>query len=325
MAPQGRRKGIQLPRPPARRALIPPISWGDVESRFGHLEELVLESGRDIPHLSYGSMTHAPDGGPMRRVPTPSAPKHEGHIQSVKNRRTMHWEARGENLLILRCEVDTAIRTYKCQPHRLELYTQKADHTDHRGAAFRFDLRGPAERIRSTFKHEQMIYFPDMERHATEAPAEIIEVKEDYKDAAHDLDYVRKLVVAKRFYERVGLKFTLLTANDDLDIPNTAQNVRRVAIDRHAKLSSTDLLTISLHLSRRNGTSTYGEMILELQNLNSLSAPANRAKIHAAIVRRLVGIDLSKRLQSSTIVWGIADNFPSLREVFAEETNGIEG
>lgn len=102
--------------------LYPPASWSNVEARFDHFEDLVRESGRSVPFILSGRMTCDPKGRPMRRIPTPSATRHEGLIQSIKNHRTMHWEAEAERPLILHSEVDAEFLSYSCQPHRLDLY-----------------------------------------------------------------------------------------------------------------------------------------------------------------------------------------------------------
>lgn len=309
----GRRKGIDVPRPLSHIPLIPPLSWSDVDARFDHLKELVRKSGRDIPSLAFGRMTYASDGGPMRRVPTPSAAKHEGHIQSVKTRRTAHWEAAGERLLILESEVDTRVRAYACQPHRLDIYCGRLTHGS-------VDPTSPPDtsKLVGNYELEHMVYFPDMERQIDGLGTQIIEVKQDYYDTIQDLEYVRKIVAAKQFYDLFGVKFTILTANDDLSGNIISKNARLIAVDRHATLSTSDLLTMSLHMAQRQDRSTYGELVRELQSLNSLNTPTNRSKIHAAIVRRLLGVDLHRRISDTSPIWVL----PSDPTAAAHHSNG---
>lgn len=303
--------------------LYPPASWSNVEARFDHFEDLVRESGRSVPFMLSGRMTCDPKGRPMRRIPTPSATRHEGLIQSVKNHRTMHWEAEAERLLILHSEVDAEFLNYSCQPHRLDLYVMSPQEGQSNEQNIRWS---EAPFLFAKTIHEHLVYYPDMLRTTASGKTEIIEAKQDYHDAVRNIDYLTKILAARRFYNDRGIRFSLLTAADDLSKPILSQNVRAIALDRHASISTSDLLVISRHMARRSNKSTYGELVEELCQLNSLNAQSNRAKVNTAIVQRLLAIDLTKRLQSSSPIWAIGDTatFPEQKINAAPGTAGAK-
>ncbi|WDQ99669.1 hypothetical protein PSC71_02355 [Devosia sp. J2-20] len=240
-------------------------------------------------------MTYAANGGPTRTVPTPSGQKHEGHFQSIKNHRTMHWEARAEQLLIQHSEAFELVAAYQCQPHRLDLNVASPTNEN---------IPNDVPTTRG-WKHEHFVYYPDMLQTLADGRKLVIEAKQNYQDAVGDLDYLRKILAVESFYKSAGYQFSVLTAEEDLSQPILSQNVRNVVLDRHTKLSTHELLAISLHLDSRAGSSTYGALVDELCLLNSLSSLANRAKLHAAIVQRVIGVNMRQRIGSTSPIWTV--------------------
>lgn len=265
------------------RKVTTPSQWLTSETRWAHLKDLMGSGWRY--RLRDCSIYRNPDFSPIRQIPTRSAMRWEGHAQSAKNRRRLPWEAPHELALIKRSEVSSEVLTYWAQPMRL-------------------DLAWDTKRDGVTVQKKAQ-YYPDAERLLASGRCQVVETKADYADTTHDLDYVEKLLIAKDFLERFGQEFLIVSAHEDFSNRSVNHSVNLVYLDRFAALETKDRLRLASYMASCSGKSTYQEVCRAIGSPSTGSGDASSDKIHAAIVRRLIGYDVSRPLMPDTDVWSI--------------------
>ena len=266
-----------------KRTYVTPSQWLEPDSRWPHLEYLMGSSWRF--RLRDCSMFRNPDLSPVRNIPTRSAMRFEGHAQSAKNLRRLPWEAEHELLLIKSSEVTSDVVSYWAQPLRLDLTWET--------------------KIDGTIVQKNAQYFPDAERLLANGRSQIVETKADYADATFDLPYVEKLLVAKAFLEKFGYEFLLVSAREDLSNRNVNRSINLVYLDRFAALETKDRLRLANHMASCNGRSIYRDVCRAISGLPGDLEVGAPDKVHAAIVRRLIGYDTSIPLMPTTEVWSV--------------------
>jgi len=215
----------------------------------------------------------------------------EGHAQSAKNKGRLPWEAPHELALIKYSEVSCDVVLYWAQPLKLNLtWDAKVDGV--------------------TVQHTAQ-YFPDAERLFADGRSQIVETKTDYSDTIRDLAYFEKLLVAKAALAMFSYDFLLVSAAEDFSDRNTNNSVNLVYLDRHALLETEDRLRLANFMAGSSGKSTYEEVCLALHKPDKLGGlPVD--KVHAAIVRRLIGYDANLPITPTTEIWSIAPLPPGI-------------
>lgn len=214
-----------------------------------------------------------PRGGSVRMIIHGRHRKPTGRYASVKAGRAMPWEDRAERMFFWLCEADTAVARYLAQPHGLEM--------------------------RVTGRKEPLLYYPDVRREMSDGLVEIREIKSrDATKRLRDPNYDLKLDLAGEVYARLGWDFAVLHQADDIERPRqrlaTAREIQR---RRRVRVDTRDRFAFIGAVEREGGVAPLGAIIDALGG-----EPLGRAKVYAAIVRRLVHVPLDGRLTDKTPV-----------------------
>lgn len=255
---------------------VTPAYWLRPQARWSHLVSLLGE-GWDF-RLRECSIYRNADQSPVRQIPTPSAMRFEGEIQSVKNLGRCSWEAEHERLFMLHSEVSSEVIRYWPQPMEIRMSW--------------------VAKVGGVTTEKSATYFPDLERQMADGRRQVVETKSGYSDVVGDLEYVEKLLVANTTLTRFGHEFLLVSSEEDLSDRNVNRSINSVYLDRFAQLTTTDKLLLANHMSRNNELrSTYAEVCCAF---TGWPAPD---KVHAAFVRRIIAYDSSEPLIPESVVW----------------------
>lgn len=209
-------------------------------------------------------------GFPIRNNAAMNHTKPTGMFMSLKCGRAMPWESFHELHLMWISECDTSVRRFLAQPLRLELFVR------HRA--------------------KPIMYFPDIERELAGGAVEIIEVKRTLDEVDRDPHYALKIERAKKAFRAEGLRFRIMTAEDHIEVEPRLANARTIVLDRFTKVEDIDTLRLKEALDGACGCLAYGKAVETLSYAGNPRDHDARAKIHASVVRRIVSIDLNRRL-----------------------------
>ncbi|MGY3618451.1 hypothetical protein [Bradyrhizobium sp. USDA 10063] len=214
-------------------------------------------------------------GAPIRTIVERAHAKPTDAFVSLKAGCALPWESIDERHFMWISEVDFRVRSFVAQPFRMECW---------------FEGGG------------MMAYFPDIER-TLDGAIEIIEIKKTQCEAARDPYYAFKLSLARKACQAKGWKFRVIAADKHILPGHLLDNVRLVRLDRRTRVASEDHLQFGQAMDEGRGKLTYGEAVATLSGRNEPWDRDAVAKLHALIVKRLVCIDLTRRLtQNSAVV-----------------------
>lgn len=187
----------------------------------------------------------------------------------------MPCEAAHEEMLVYISEADVNVVHYLTQPHRLEMYPSRTS--------------------------GKVVYFPDMRRQMADGAIEIIETKKSRTEVDRKPEYKQKLEWATECYARLGWQFRVLTAEDDLDVRPLLPNAKMIALDNKTAWRIEDLLRLRAAYERVGNTLSYGAAIAAMVSADRDEIDA-KAMLHAMTVQRLVGIDITRRIDADSPV-----------------------
>ncbi|MEL6060205.1 MULTISPECIES: TnsA endonuclease N-terminal domain-containing protein [unclassified Methylobacterium] len=202
-------------------------------------------------------------GGPVRLIINGRHHKPVGRYASRKARRSLPWEALAELAYLWVCEADADVVSYLSQPHRLT-------------------IRLPGGK--------SAVYYPDVRRDLADGGVEIVEIKKREEDARRTPDYALKLELARLVYEGLGWTYLILSEADlkDRRELRTAEAIQR---NRTARVTGQERHRLAEAVYRAGGSLPFAEAAEALGG-----GSRGRAKLHAAIVLRVVSIDLTRPL-----------------------------
>lgn len=202
---------------------VTPAQWLNPQTRCSHLVSL-LGDGWTF-RLRECSIYRNADQSPVRQIPTPSAMRFEGDVQSVKNRVRCSWEAEHERLFMLRSEVSADVIRYWPQPMEIRLSW--------------------VAKVNDVTTEKSATYFPDIEMLMADGRRTVVETKMNYSEVAGNREYAEKLVIAQAALAKFGYEFLLVSAEEDLSDRNVNKSINLVYLDRFALLTTSDKLRLA--------------------------------------------------------------------------------
>jgi hypothetical protein len=214
-------------------------------------------------------------GAPIRTIVERAHSKPTGLFVSLKTKCALPWEAVDERHFMWISELDYRVRHFIVQPFRLEFHFDNGD---------------------------VITYFPDIER-TLDTVIEIIEIKKTQAEIARDPYYAFKISLARKLCKAKGWTFRIVTADQHILPGHLLENVRLIRLDRFTRVTSEDHLRLDDAMEKARGRLTYGEAVAALSRRNDPWDRDGTARLHALIARRVVCVDLTRRLtQSSSVV-----------------------
>jgi hypothetical protein len=214
-------------------------------------------------------------GTTIRTIVERAHSKPTGIFVSAKCGGVLPWDAIDERHWMWISEVDWKVRRFTAQPFRME---------------FHFD------------DGSVVMYFPDLERTLDDA-IEIIEIKKTQAEISRDPDYAWKITLARKACQARGWKFRVVTADKHILPGFLLENARLVRLDRYTRVTSEDHLRLDQAMEKSHGRLTYGEAVAALSRRDDPWDRDGTARLHALIVRRVVCVNLTRRLtQDSAVV-----------------------
>jgi hypothetical protein len=225
-----------------------------------------------------------PDLRPMRRVHNKGKRKPIGRYPSYKIRRALTWESVCERELMWQSESDPDVISYYDQPHKVTIRLPEMD-------------------------GKTMIYFPDMLRKLVNGSVEVIEVKKTLDEIKNfeDGDYARKLQLAELAYKAAGIRFRVVTGEDDIRIEPLFSNVINIQRCRFTKLDTLDNLRFHEALDATDGIAPLGRVIEAVSENGNRFDPVACSKVLALVVQRAAWIDIRKQINHDTPVRRVVD------------------
>jgi hypothetical protein len=220
-----------------------------------------------------GVISIGPEKGPVRTIITGGKLRATGRFFSVKNGRSMPWEAeREEPLAFASAEVETNCLAWIGQPCRIEI----------------------------PFGSAWLWYFPDLARRdrvENRWITRVIELKRDKKiEVENNPDYEEKLGLAKDLLGKVRATFEILE-NADLGTPVYRRNVLSIVLDKNTKVEASDIARARDVAASSCGHAAYGELCEALGGFI-----IGKKKVHAMMVRRILRIPLDREITVSSAV-----------------------
>ena len=211
------------------------------------------------------------DGGPVRTIINGRHRKPVGRYASRKARRSLPWESCDERAYFWLCEADTNVDAYLCQPHRLTIFLEEG---------------------------RPLVFYPDVRRDLVGGGVEIVEIKKTYDedDRLTNPAYALKLELARQVYAGLGWSFRVITA-PEMQKGFRLRNAKAVQRNRFAKFDARDSMPLLAAIRDAGGQVTM-DHATELLGCG----PRAAAKLRAIIVRRVIHIDLDRRLNGQTAV-----------------------
>jgi TnsA endonuclease N terminal len=214
-------------------------------------------------------------GTSIRTIVERAHSKPTGLFMSSKCGVQQPWDAIDERHWMWISEVDWKVRRFTAQPFRME---------------FHFD------------DGSVIVYFPDIER-TMDTGIEIVEIKKTQAEISRDPDYARKIALARKACQARGWKFRVVTADRHILPGYLLENARLVRLDRYTRVASEDHLRLDEAMAKSHGRLSYGEAVAALSRRNDPWDRDGTARLHALIVKRVVCVDLTRRLtQDSAVV-----------------------
>lgn len=215
------------------------------------------------------------NGSPIRTIVERNHSKPTGLFVSLKSGGAQPWEAIDERHWMWISEADWKVRHYLMQPFRMEFHFDKGD---------------------------KLVYFPDCERTLDDG-VEIVEIKKTAAEATRDPHYAFKIALARKACQAKGWKFRIVTAEKHILPGYLLENARLIRLDRFTRVTSEDHLRLDEAMEKSHGRLTYGEAVAALSRRNDSWDRDGTARLHALIARRVVCVDLTRRLtQKSSVV-----------------------
>lgn len=233
---------------------------------------LVSLSQREATN-ALGRVVTTADGRPLRSVITGRRRIVTGSYASRKAMRPMPHESMNELAFFHQCEVETAVVDYRAQPCRFE-----------------FVLDG---KLRT--------YIADSIRVLSDGTVEIVELKGDLRPL-RDADYALKLEGVEQLCDALGWTFRVLTRTQ-LTTPRVRyENYRRVQMNRHASHTAAHCHVALDVIDEAGGEVELGALA------RALGDPRRGVAIAMAMmVGRIVDIDLSKPVSSTSLVRAVSE------------------
>jgi hypothetical protein len=201
----------------------------------------------------------------MRRITNGRRHRVVGSYYSLKNGRGVSWESRVELHAFYQAEVDTAVKTYRAQPHTLEMICEG----------------------------RKYFYTPDREDTLADGRIEIIEIK-DLHDPSEDIAYSAKLELAQGIYQNLGWSFRIME-RAEIEAEPRYRAVETVQSYRRTALTTLDIMAVQKIAGGR--PITLGDLC------EALGPPElGLRKSCAMAVRRIIAIELDRGLISQAVV-----------------------
>lgn len=230
------------------------------------LSELERKSLDFLPSRLAATISQRRDDGPMRPVGRRRGIRPGGLYYSQKIGRLVAYESDNEKCDFYRAEVSTDVISYREQPHTIE------------GV-----IDGKVRR-----------YTPDREDQLANGRIRIVEVKDEF-EADKDPSYSAKLDYFSEVYDRLGWSFRL-TTREEIKNPTTFETVENVQRFRRASYTNGEIAAVRRMLGQR-GQCQLGELLALFS-----PEPVALAKLCAMMVGRIVILDISSRLEATSIV-----------------------
>jgi hypothetical protein len=213
-------------------------------------------------------------GAPIRTIVERAHGKPAGMCVWLKSGCALPWEI-DENHFMWISEFDFRLHSFIVQPFRMEFWFENGD---------------------------MIAYFPNIER-TIDGVLEIVEIKKTESEIVGDPYYKLKLKLARKACLEKGWTFRIVTADEHILPGHLLDNVQLVQHDRLTRVTSEDHLRLDEAFEQARGKLTYGETVAALSGRDDPWDREGEAKLHALIVRRVVCVDLTRRLtQTSSVV-----------------------
>jgi hypothetical protein len=201
--------------------------------------------------------------------------KPAGMVVAVKTQQAKPWKEIDEQHFLWFSETDFSIHAIVVRPFRMEFHFAGGD---------------------------VITYVPDMERRLDGA-IEIDEIEKTQAQLADDPYYAWKVSLAREACQARGWTFRIITADKCVLPGRLLDNIRQVRLDSRMRVTSEDHLRLGEAMEKVRGKLTYGEAVAALSGHDDPWDRDGVAKLHALIVRRVVCVDLTRRLtQNSSVV-----------------------
>lgn len=200
-----------------------------------------------------------------------------GRFVSLKCGIAMPWESFDELHAIWLSEADSTVERYLARPFRIWFRVEGSKAVD---------------------------YFPDLERRLSDGRWEVIEVKRSRDEMSLERDYERKLAKVRQLAQVEGFHFRVMTAEEDLAGPALG-NAQAITRDRFTQVTTADVEAFVTAAQRGSGAMPLAKAIEILSFHTDRFDPTARAKLHALIVRRVAGVDLSQPMKHGSAVYWI--------------------
>lgn len=212
------------------------------------------------------TLVTTPCGSPIRTIVTGRKVMTTGVYVSRKAGRALPFESMNERAFFMHCEVDTDVEDYRAQPFRFEFVIDGRKRT----------------------------YIADCARLMADGALEVVEVKSDHR-ALKDPDYAAKIQRVRTLCEHVGWRFRVVTKSNLFEPVYFFRNVDDIQSWRMTTYSDADVFRSAARL--QNGSATVGELAGELGQTTD-----GAAKLKAMMVKRVIRIDLTQPLSTSSSV-----------------------
>lgn len=257
--------------------------------------EIELQDQRTFAYIY-----HRSDGGPVRELITGRSRIPVGKTICIKaDMRAVPWQSmQAEKAMVEMCEVATPVHRLMTQPHKLEM--------------------------KVIGEHRPWVFYPDMSLYVAVNFADmldegvpfglavadwrpiygnahtvplIIEVKDDEDTRLDDADYLLKLDLASKVYNRIGWRFRTVLKSRDIDIPMMEKSIRGIMLDHDTSVLPSDIDAVRSALPMQSYPSNLRTVTRALGG-----GARGRAKAAALHVRRVISIDLTHDLAPDTPV-----------------------
>lgn len=194
-----------------------------------------------------------------------------GTVPSRKCGQTFPWQSFNERDRILTHEADTGVHSYLAQPHILYFVT--------------------GGKIRE--------YRPDCAIDRDGAPIQIEEVKDERYDPARHPEHEAKYAEVRKIYDAIGWQFTVKRVlKTSAAHTSSMRAVQEIVGDRWTEVTPEDLRLVRQGLRALGGSG----LMATVEKMLPFPQGIARAKINAMVVRRVLHVNLERRLSPVTIV-----------------------
>lgn len=233
------------------------------------------------PRLESARLVRARGGGPIRTIVQGTFGRPTGAFVSIKAGTVLPWEAIDERNFMWICEADFRVTKYLAQPFRMDFFMSDGN---------------------------RLSYIPDFER-TIDDEVEIVEIKKTAAEVEKKSDYAYKLKLARKVCALRGMRFRVVSAEEEIRRQPLLNNVRLVRMHRTTLVTTEDYLRLSEAAPPSGGHLTWGAATAALSRSDDPWDPNGRARLCAMVVRRYVCIDLTLPLDQSRLVF-LASHLP---------------